>query len=110
MLQWCPLYRDSTVAMCPGTKFQSIQGTFFFGELVFGTKFVKKKKLYGGVLGKTQPENNLFQVKNPIIWLISGSLWVVSAGFRWSQVIPWVSKCDLLCSVLIRRSRPLYQV
>ena len=36
--------------MYQGTKFQSIWRT-----LVFGTKFTKKR----GVLGQTQPENNL---------------------------------------------------
>ena len=36
------------------TKFQSIWGTS-----VFETKFAQKR-LQGGVLGQTQPENNLF--------------------------------------------------
>ena len=31
------------------------------------------KTLYGGVLGQTQPENDLFKVKSTILWLVSGS-------------------------------------
>ena len=51
------------------TKFQSIWRTSDFG-----IKFAQKT-LKGGVLEQTQPENTLFELKNTIIWLVSG-------GFR----------------------------
>ena len=40
--------------MCPCTKFQLIWKTSNFG-----TKYAPKKH-WGGVLGQTQPENNLY--------------------------------------------------
>ena len=51
------------------TKFQSFCR---FSDL--GTKFTQKT-FSGGVLGQMQSENNLFLVKNTIIWIDQG-------GFR----------------------------
>ena len=68
--------------MYPCTKFQLIWRTS-----VFGTKFAPKI-LEGGVLGQTQTDNNLFWVKNTIIWLNSGGFQVVSGGFKWFEFVP----------------------
>ena len=46
--------RNRHIAICPCINYQLIWGT-----LDFGTKFAQKI-LYGGVLGQTQPGNNLF--------------------------------------------------
>ena len=55
--------------MLLSTKFQLIRRISDFG-----TKFAQNAS-QGGVLGQTQPENNLFEVKNTIMLLVLG-------GFR----------------------------
>ena len=64
--------RNKDIAIYRFTKFQSIWRTS-----VAGTKFVEKKTL----------------VENTIIWLVSGSFWVVSVGFKWFQLVLGRSSC-----------------
>ena len=60
-----------------------------FGEVqLLEPNLSKKHVLWGGVLGQTQPKNNLFQVKSTIMWLVSGSFWVIAGEFRWFQDVP----------------------
>ena len=66
------------------TKFQLL-----WRPLYFGTKF-EHKRLYDGVLGQTQAENNLFQLSKKyynmagfrVSHVASGWFQIISGGFR----------------------------
>ena len=63
-----------------------------FEELQINETKFAQKRLQGVVLGQTQPENNQFQVKNTIKWLVFGGFRQFLGGFSWFQVVPSFSK------------------